>query len=112
MPMSAKTPIDFGLTTDDVFGLNWTGTRLGTRTISTVDAATSVPTGPTLTTAGANGSTVLGESGQTVAIGKVSQFRIQAGTAVVDTDYVATIKVTFSDGHKDERSVLLRCRAT
>jgi hypothetical protein len=93
--ISAKTPLVFHPTADDVYAANLIPLGIGTRTVSSATVSAS-PTGLTFASITGNSSAITGEYGQTVAIGKAVQFRMTGGTAA--TDYVITGLATLSDG--------------
>lgn len=106
--ISADTPIVFHPNDDQNYAVNFTAFGIGSRTIASVGTITASPTGLTFSGAAANASTITGEYGQTVAIGKGVQFNMSGGTA--DTDYVLTIPVVLSDGSDMNAVVLGECR--
>lgn len=107
--ISAKTPLVFHPTADDVYAVNLVPQDIGTRTVSSATAS-ATPTGLTFASVAGNASATTGEQGQTVAIGKAVQFRMTGGTA--GTDYEITVVATLSDGKVMPVVVRGQCRGS
>src|SRR5689334_4631694 len=106
--LSAAEPLVFHPDADDLYAANFTAFGIGSRTIASVGTIASDPSGLTFADKAANSATIYGQKGQTVGIGKAVQFRIDG--AVVDTDYVIEIPVTYSDGRSDVGVIQAWCR--
>ncbi len=107
--ISASTPLVFHPDDDQAYALNFTQYGIGTRTITSVDGIVASPTGPVFADLAANAGTVLGEKGQTVAIGKAATFSMSGGAAAID--YECTCTVTYSDGSEVNGVFKAQCRA-
>jgi hypothetical protein len=108
--ISAKTPLPFHASDDDVYSLNFTQFGIGSRTITTVDSVVAAPTGPVFSALTPNAVVIDGESEQDVAIGKAATFRMVGSGATLGQDYDVTVKVTLSDGRKMAGVFVAQCR--
>ncbi len=105
--ISAKTPLTFHPSADDVYAANLIPLDIGSRTVASATVSAS-PSGLTFSSVTGNSVQIEGEHRQPVAIGKAVQFRMTGGTA--DTDYDITGLATLSDGKVMPFVLLGRCR--